>query len=124
LLVSNHERKGDDRRDEGRQQNSLSMLMELQAWLENPASSGAKIILVKAITYPANNINKLMRYTEARSSPIDNNAVQRAIRPFVIGQECYSTTHSTTAQRALNFTVWPRQLKHAAKSPMRATPRA
>lgn len=33
----------------------------------------------------ASNWIKLLRYTEAGYLPIDNNAAERAIRPFVIG---------------------------------------
>lgn len=41
----------------------------------------------KAISYLVSNWDKLARYTEARFLPIDNNATERAIRPFVIGRK-------------------------------------
>ena len=43
--------------------------------------------LGKAISYLARNWIKLVRYTEAGYLPIDNNAAERAIRPFVIGRK-------------------------------------
>jgi hypothetical protein len=43
--------------------------------------------LAKAISYLSNNWNKLVRYTEAGYLSIDNNAAERAIRPFVIGRK-------------------------------------
>jgi hypothetical protein len=43
--------------------------------------------LGKAISYLASNWIKLVRYTEAGYLPIDNNAAERAIRPFVIGRK-------------------------------------
>ena len=41
----------------------------------------------KAISYLASNWIKLVRYTEVGYLPIDNNAAERAIRPFVIGRK-------------------------------------
>ena len=41
----------------------------------------------KAVTYLANNWEKLKRYVEEGYLPIDNNAAERAIRPFVIGRK-------------------------------------
>ncbi len=43
--------------------------------------------LGKAVTYLANNWSKLERYAEEGYLPIDNNAAERAIRPFVIGRK-------------------------------------
>ncbi|SFA70132.1 Transposase IS66 family protein [Pseudomonas sp. NFIX10] len=40
--------------------------------------------LGKAVTYLANNWDKLERYVEEGYLPMDNNAAERAIRPFVI----------------------------------------
>jgi hypothetical protein len=47
----------------------------------------AQNALGKAISYLASNWTKLVRYTEAGYLPIDNNAAERAIRPFVIGRK-------------------------------------
>jgi transposase len=47
----------------------------------------AQNALGKAISYLASNWDKVVRYTEAGFLPIENNAAERAIRPFVIGRK-------------------------------------
>jgi len=78
---------GDEHRHESRQHHSLPVLAQLHAWLEKiqPQVTAQKA-LGKAINYRASNWNKLVRCTEAGYLPIDNNAAERAIRPFVIGR--------------------------------------
>ncbi|WP_122560157.1 IS66 family transposase, partial [Pseudomonas viridiflava] len=79
---------GDEHRHESRQQNSLPVLKQLHAWLEKTQPQvTAQNALGKAISYLASNWIKLVRYTEAGYLPIDNNAAERAIRPFVIGRK-------------------------------------
>jgi transposase len=79
---------GDEYRHESRQHNSLPVLAQLHAWLEKTQPQvTAKNALGKAISYLASNWIKLVRYTEAGYLPIDNNAAERAIRPFVIGRK-------------------------------------
>ena len=79
---------GDEQRHESRQQNSLPVLAQLQTWLEKTQPQvTAQNALGKAISYLASNWMKLVRYTEAGYLPIDNNAAERAIRPFVIGRK-------------------------------------
>ena len=79
---------GDEHRHEGRQQNSLPVLAQLHTWLEKTRPQvTAQNALGKAISYLASNWIKLVRYTEAGYLPIDNNAAERAIRPFVIGRK-------------------------------------
>ena len=66
------------------------MLAQLQTWLEKTQPQvTAQNALGKAINYLASNWIKLVRYTEAGCYlPIDNNnAAERAIRPFVIGRK-------------------------------------
>lgn len=78
----------DDQRYDARQQNSLPVLTQLKAWLEKTQPQViARNALGKAISYLASNWHKLVRYTEAGFLPIDNNAAERAIRPFVIGRK-------------------------------------
>jgi hypothetical protein len=43
----------------------------------------------KAINYLASNWSRLERYVEAGFLPIDNNAAERAIKPFVIGRKAW-----------------------------------
>ena len=79
---------GDEHRHESRQQNSLPVLEQLQAWLEKTQPQvTAQNALGKAISYLASNWSKLVRYTEAGYLPINNNAAERAISPFVIGRK-------------------------------------
>jgi hypothetical protein len=47
----------------------------------------AQNALGKAINYLVSNWDKLVRYTEGGYLPIDNNAAERSIRPFVIGRK-------------------------------------
>ena len=47
----------------------------------------AQNALGKAVNYLASNWSRLERYVEAGHLPIDNNAAERAIRPFVIGRK-------------------------------------
>jgi len=41
------------------------------------------------VNYLANNRSRLERYVEAGFLPIDNNAAERAIKPFVIGRKAW-----------------------------------
>uniref|UniRef100_UPI0013D9B93B IS66 family transposase n=1 Tax=Pseudomonas viridiflava TaxID=33069 RepID=UPI0013D9B93B len=45
--------------------------------------------LGKAVSYLAHNWTRLERYIEAGFLPIDNNAAERAIRPFAIGRKAW-----------------------------------
>ena len=64
------------------------VLRQLHAWLEKTQPQvTVQNALGKAISYLSNNWNKLVRYTEAGYLPIDNNAAERATRPFVIGRK-------------------------------------
>ncbi|WP_455230120.1 IS66 family transposase [Geopseudomonas aromaticivorans] len=72
----------------GRQQRSLPILEQLKAWLDKTQPQvTAQNALGKAVNYLASNWHKLERYIEAGYLPIDNNAAERAIRPFVIGRK-------------------------------------
>lgn len=78
----------DEKRYQGRQEKSLPALTQLHAWLEKTQPQvTSQNALGKAVGYLASNWNKLVRYTEAGFLPIDNNAAERAIRPFVIGRK-------------------------------------
>ena len=80
----------DEQRHSGRHERSLPVLAQLKSWLEKTQPQvTAQNALGKAIRYLASNWIKLVRYTEAGCYlPIDNNnAAERAIRPFVIGRK-------------------------------------
>ena len=56
--------------------------------------------LGKAMHCLANNWSRLERYVEAGYLPIDNNAAERAIKPFVIGRKAWlfsDTVNGATA---------------------------
>ncbi len=78
----------DEVRQAGRQQHSVPLLTQLRAWLEKTQPQvTAHNALGKALSYLASNWSRLERYVEAGFLPIDNNAAERAIRPFVIGRK-------------------------------------
>jgi len=79
---------GDGARHAGRQQHSLPLLTQLKVWLDKTQPQvTAQNALGKAVHYLASNWSRLVRYVEAGHLPIDNNAAERAIRPFVIGRK-------------------------------------
>ena len=78
----------DEQRHHGRQQHSLPLLTQLKAWLDKTQPQvTAQNALGKAVNSLASNWSRLERYIEAGHLPIDNNAAERAIRPFVIGRK-------------------------------------
>jgi transposase len=70
-----------------RQRQSVPVLQQLRTWLDKTVvgvlPSGK---LGDALQYLDKYWAKLVRYTERGDLPIDNNRVERAIRPFVIGR--------------------------------------
>ncbi|MGE8313851.1 MAG: IS66 family transposase [Pseudomonas putida] len=80
----------DEHRFTGRQEKSLPILKHLKSWLDKTQSQvTAQSALGKAVHYLANNWIRLERYVEAGYLPIDNNAAERAIKPFVIGRKAW-----------------------------------
>ncbi|MDP3979621.1 MAG: IS66 family transposase [Pseudomonas sp.] len=78
----------DGQRHQGRQQQSLPLLNQLNAWLDKTQPHIArKTALGNAVNYLAKNWSRLVRYIEAGHLPIDNNRAENAIRPFVIGRK-------------------------------------
>ena len=77
-----------EQRHQGRQQHSLPILTQLHTWLEKTQPQvTVQNALGKAVNYLASNWSRLVRYVEGGHLPIDNNAAERAIRPFVIGRK-------------------------------------
>ena len=97
--------KSDDDRKLGRLEQSLPVLAQLNIWMEKTQPQvTSQNALGKAIGYLANNWSKLERYVEHGYLPIDNNAAERAIRPFVIGRKNWlfsSTPKGATASAHL-----------------------
>jgi transposase len=80
----------DEQRFAGRQEQSLPVLTQLKSWLEKTQPQiTAQSALGKAVNYLASNWSRLERYIEAGFLPIDNNAAERAIKPFVIGRKAW-----------------------------------
>ena len=70
-----------------RQQQAVPILHEIKTWLDTSLTQVAPSSLTgKALGYLANQWSTLTVYCEDGRLDIDNNAVERAIRPFVIGR--------------------------------------
>ena len=70
-----------------RQEKSLPILNELKIWLDTSLAQVTPTSLTgKALHYMANQWSTLTVYCENGRVAIDNNAIERAIRPFVIGR--------------------------------------
>lgn len=70
-----------------RQQHAQPILDKLCRWLEKSIpTTPPQTLLGKALNYLHNQWSYLIRYVEDGHYPIDNNAVENAIRPFVIGR--------------------------------------
>lgn len=95
----------DDDRKLGRMEHSLPVLAQLKIWMEKTQPQvTSQNALGNAIGYLANNWSKLERYVEHGYLPIDNNAAERAIHPFVIGRKNFlfsSTPKGATASAHL-----------------------
>jgi len=75
-----------------RQEESKPILEQFKCWLDaNQALTPPKGLLGKAIQYALNNWEKLIVYIEDGRLKIDNNAVENAIRPFVLGRNYADT---------------------------------
>ena len=78
----------DEARKAGRHERSVPLLGQLKSWMEKTQPQvTAQNALGKAVNYLASNWSKLERYLEEGFLPMDNNAAERAIRPFVIGRK-------------------------------------
>ncbi|HUH88082.1 MAG TPA: IS66 family transposase [Pusillimonas sp.] len=78
----------DEQRLHARQTRSLPVLAALREWLDAALPVVApKTKLGEALAYLNKYWSRLVRYTERGDLPVDNNAVENAIRPFVIGRK-------------------------------------
>jgi transposase/uncharacterized coiled-coil protein SlyX len=76
-----------DTRYRTRQAQSLPVLQQLRAWLDDALPEvNPEGTLGKALAYLDKYWPKLIRYCEAGYLPIDNNRLENKIRPFVIGR--------------------------------------
>ena len=73
-----------------RQEHSVPVLAELQAWLQKTQPLVTpKSALGTALAYMGNLWSRLTVYTQRGDLPIDNNRCENAIRPFVIGRKAW-----------------------------------
>ncbi len=78
-----------------RQDKSTAILEQFHTWLEKAQQQvPPKTTLGKAINYTLEYWPELTRYTENGAWPIDNNAAENSIRPFVIGRKAWLFSNS------------------------------
>ena len=71
-----------------RQEKAVPILNEFKKWLNAKVEQvPPKSLLGKAINYTLNQWHRLIRYTEDGRVCPDNNVVENAIRPFVVGRK-------------------------------------
>jgi hypothetical protein len=87
-----------------RKEKSLPVLNELEKWLKENTNHPPQSPIAKAVAYTLSRWKKLTAYIEYPFLEIDNNLVENAIRPTVLGRKNYlfSGSHES-AQRAAMF---------------------
>lgn len=91
-----------------RQKISKPTTEKIKNWLDNMKSQvPPKITLGKAIHYALNEWEKLIRFLNMSNVRIDNNLVENAIRPFVIGRKnwMFSDTPKGAASSAFMYSL-------------------
>jgi transposase len=84
-----------------RQQHSVPILNAFRQWLDKLAPRIApKSKLGKAISYARSQWDYLIRYTTDGRAPIDNNLLERDIRPFCIGRNSWLFSDTVNGARA------------------------
>jgi transposase len=97
--------KTSDEKYQARQQQSQPILDKLKHWLDKSLSQvPPKTALGKALYYLDSQWLRLINYMQSGDYPIDNNAAENAIRPFVIGRKNWlfsASQHGATASANL-----------------------
>ena len=84
-----------------RQEKAVPLLDEFKKWLDVKVEQAPpKSLLGKAIGYTLNQWHRLIRYTEDGNVGPDNNVVENAIRPFVIGRKNWLFSCTTEGANA------------------------
>jgi len=91
--------KNADEKYQLRQEKAKPLLDKFYQWLEK-ANVVTKSALGKAIQYCQNQWHKLIRYIEDGHLTIDNNRVERAVKPFVIGRKNWLFSNTANGARA------------------------
>lgn len=90
-----------DKRYQIRQEQALPILDKLKKWMEKSLLTVApKTKIGIALVYLNNQWDRLVAYLEDGSYPIDNNAAERAIRPFAIGRKNWMFSKSQAGAKA------------------------
>jgi transposase len=84
-----------------RQQHSLPVLAAFKTWLDDQAPKVLpESFTGKAISYAQNQWDYLIRYTSNGLAPIDNNVLERDIRPFVTGRKSWLFSDTVAGAKA------------------------
>jgi len=84
-----------------RQQHSVPLLNAFKAWLDELVPQTLpKSLLGKAIAYTLNQWKYLSRYVTDGRAPVDNNVIERDIRPFCTGRKSWLFSDSVAGARA------------------------
>ena len=85
-----------DARHQVRQERAVPLLKAMRQWLDQSLTEvPPQSATGKALGYLHGQWQKLTRYVEDGRIPIDNNAAERAIRPFVIGRNNWLFSDTT-----------------------------
>jgi hypothetical protein len=84
-----------------RQQHSVPLLASLKAWLDEQAPQVLpESLLGKAISYTRNQWDYLSRYVTDGRAPVDNNVIERDIRPFCTGRKAWLFADTVAGAKA------------------------
>ncbi|MCD9457637.1 IS66 family transposase, partial [Marinibactrum halimedae] len=90
-----------DQRHALRQKEAKPIVAKLKEWLDKSLQTVApKTKLGVALVYLNNQWDRLIGYLEDGRYPIDNNAAERAIRPFTIGRKNWMFSKSQAGAKA------------------------
>ncbi len=90
-----------DKRHQVRQEMAIPIIEKLKQWLDKSLPTIApKTKLGEALVYLNNQWDRLIGYLEDGRYPIDNNAAERAIRPFAIGRKNWMFSKSQAGAKA------------------------
>ena len=103
LYVLERKIKGEppDKRHEMRQTHAKPILDKLRAWMEKSLPQvPPKTTIGEALGYMNHQWHRLIGYLDDGRYPIDNNAAERAIRPFTIGRKNWMFSKSQAGAKA------------------------
>jgi transposase len=88
-------------KQQARQKKAGPLLDEFKVWLNKSANQvPPKTALGKAVSYTLGQWQKLIRYLDDGQLNIDNNRVERAVKPFVIGRKNWLFSNTANGAKA------------------------